>query len=90
MLSANQNYVVIRHPGGREATVSTRDLAPTATDVVANDEKPASIEIETGRSPNEMSVSETSKPTTDVTNELQTPLQWRSSRQTGVPDRFDI
>ena len=29
-LSANQNYAVIRHPSGREAAVSTTDLAPTA------------------------------------------------------------
>ena len=88
LLNANQNYAVIRHPSGQEATVSTRDFAPTATDVIANNEEPASIKIETGHSPNKVPVAETSEPTTDVTNELQTSLQRRSSRQKRVPDRF--
>ena len=88
LICIKQNYAVIRHLIRREATVSTRDLAPTAIDVAAHNEEPTSIEIETGRSPNEVPVAKISEPITDITNELQTPFQRRSSRQKRMPDRF--
>ena len=32
LVGANSNYAAVRHPDGREATVSTRDLAPAGVD----------------------------------------------------------
>ena len=52
LVRANPNYAVVRHPDGREATVSTRDLAPTGVDPrdqeTSNDLVPTGSEVHLG------------------------------------------
>ena len=97
---------VVRHPDGREATVSTRDLAPTGVDLreeTSNDLVPTGSEVHLGewestssetmprQPPSDSVQSPAQKSTTNSPgNELQTPLHWRSTRPKRAPERLNL
>ena len=94
LLNANPNYAVVRSPEGREVTVSARDIAPSpACPGEANESQSLSQSNEIPFSTLERadSGSHDLPGTNDSDNqpELQTPLNWRSSRQRRPPDRLE-
>ena len=76
LVRANPNYAVVRHPDGREATVSTRDLAPTGVDLrdqeTSNDLVPTGSEVHLGEW--ESTSSET-MPRQPPSDSVQSPAQ---------------
>ena len=92
LLNANPNYAVVRSPEGREVTVSARDIAPTpAGPGEANESQSLSqsneIPFSTLERPDSGSHDLPGTNDSDNQPELQTPLNWRSSRQRRPPDR---
>jgi len=76
LVRANPNYAVVRHPDGREATVSTRDLAPTGVDPrdqeTSNDLVPTCSEVHLGEWESTSSENMPRHPTNDP---VQSPAQ---------------
>ena len=93
LIDANQNYAVVRYPEGREATVSARDIAPTATPSDENDTAPVPTES-MNQSPQQHSSIDPSFYPSDNSSipdvDLQTPLNWRSTRQRDPPNKFTL
>ena len=90
LLHANHNYVVVRSPEGREVTVSARNIAPTpAGPGEANESQSLSQsnKISFFRLERTDSGLHDLSGTKDLDNQpdLQTPLNWRSSRQRQPP-----
>jgi len=98
LVRANPNYAVVRHADGREATVSTRDLAPTGVDPrdqeTSEDLVPTGSEVHLPRQQPSDSDSVQSPAQKSTTNspwdELQTPLHWRSTRSKRAPERLNL
>ena len=94
ILFPNPNYAVVRLPEGCEVTVSARDIAPTpAGPGEANESQSLLKGNETTFSTLERPYSGSHDlPGTNVSDnqpDLQTPLNWRSSRQRRTPDRLE-
>ena len=93
LFHANPNYAVVRPPEEREVNVSARDIAPTpAGPEEANESQSLSQS-------NEIPFSTLERPDSDWHDlpgrndsnnqpDLQTPLNWRSSRQS-TPNRLE-
>ena len=90
LLNANLNYAFIQLPEGRKVTVSARDIAPTPAGPGEANESQSLLQS------NKTLFSTLERPdsgshdlpgTNDLDNqpELQTPLNWRSSRQRRPP-----
>ena len=75
---------VVRHPDGREATVSTRDLAPTGVDLreeTSNDLVPTGSEVHLGEW--ESTSSET-MPRQPPSDSVQSPAQKSTTNSQGM------
>ena len=92
LLNANPNYAVVRSPEGREVTVSARDIAPTPAgpgeaneshSLLQSNEIPFSTLERTDSGLHDLPGTSD----TDDQSDLQTPLNWRSSRR--PPDRLE-
>ena len=94
LLYANQNCAIVRSAEGREVTVSARNIAPTpAGREEANESQSLSQSNKIPFSTLERTDSglhDLSR-TNDSNNQpdLQTSLNWRSSRQRQLPDRLE-
>ena len=94
LLNANPNYAVVRSPEGLEVAVSARDIAPTpAVPREANESQSLSqsneIPFSTLERPDSGSHDLPGTNDSDNQPDLQTPLNWCSSRQRRPPDRLE-
>ena len=93
-LNANPNYAVVRSPEGREVNVSAKDIAPIpAGPEQANESQSLSqsneIPFSTLERPDSGSHALPGTNDSDNQPDLQTPLNWRSSRQRRLPNRLE-
>ena len=90
----NMNYAVVRSPEGHEVNVSATDIAPTPAGPEEANESQSLLQS------NEIPFSTLERPDSDShdlpgTNDsdnqpdVQTPLNWRSSRQRQPPNRLE-
>ena len=89
LLNANQNHAVVRYPEGREVTISTRDIAPKATSSNQSDVDNSPVPDSSHERESSNPCLETSDDTLHSNVDLQTPLNWRSTRQRKPPERFN-
>ena len=89
LLNANQNHAVVRYPEGREVTISTRDIAPKATSSNRSDVDNSPVPDSSHERESSNPCLETSDDTLHSNVDLQTPLNWRSTRQRKPPERFN-
>ena len=89
LVQINPNHGVIRYPNRHESTVSIRDLASVGNETRLNEpEDLGEAEADHAQITDPNVVENTLPLSPNVETELQTPLQWRSSRARKAPDRL--